>query len=58
MKNWKDLEQCDTGKLKNEAEVGLIFDWENYWALEYTELDHPKVSNMDGADPSVLPLFL
>lgn len=20
----------------NEAEVGLIFDWDNYWALEYT----------------------
>jgi len=20
----------------NEAQVGLIFDWENYWALEYT----------------------
>lgn len=21
---------------RNEAEVGLIFDWDNYWALEYT----------------------
>ena len=20
----------------NEAEVGVIFDWDNYWALEYT----------------------
>ena len=21
---------------RNEAEVGLIFDWDNYWAMEYT----------------------
>ncbi|HJC64686.1 MAG TPA: beta-galactosidase [Candidatus Blautia merdavium] len=21
---------------KNQAEVGIIFDWDNYWALEYT----------------------
>lgn len=26
---------CTLGS-RNEAEVGLIFDWDNYWALEYT----------------------
>ena len=33
-----ELEQLGDRTLgsANEAEVGLIFDWDNYWALEYT----------------------
>lgn len=32
------LEKCDTRLLgaKNISEVGIIFDWDNYWAIEYT----------------------
>ena len=34
----KELEALGDSLLgaDNEAKVGLIFDWENYWALEYT----------------------
>lgn len=34
----EELEQLGTSTLGsvNEAEVGIIFDWDNYWALEYT----------------------
>lgn len=34
----EELEQLGTSTLgsSNEAEVGIIFDWDNYWALEYT----------------------
>lgn len=34
----EQLEQLGTSTLGsvNEAEVGIIFDWDNYWALEYT----------------------
>jgi len=33
----KELEKLGSGFLDahNSAEVGIIFDWENYWALEY-----------------------
>ena len=34
----EELERLGTQTLGsvNEAEVGIIFDWDNYWALEYT----------------------
>jgi len=34
----KELQKLGSGFLdaRNSAEVGIIFDWENYWALEYT----------------------
>lgn len=34
----EELEKLGTTTLGsvNEAEVGIIFDWDNYWALEYT----------------------
>lgn len=34
----EELERLGTSTLGsvNEAEVGIIFDWDNYWALEYT----------------------
>ena len=33
-----ELEQIGTQIMgsRNEAQVGMIFDWDNYWALEYT----------------------
>ena len=34
----KELESLGTSTLGsvNESQVGIIFDWDNYWALEYT----------------------
>ena len=34
----EELERLGTSTLGsvNEADVGIIFDWDNYWALEYT----------------------
>ena len=34
----EELERLGTGTLGavNEADVGIVFDWDNYWALEYT----------------------
>ena len=34
----EELERLGTSTLGtvNQAEVGIIFDWDNYWALEYT----------------------
>lgn len=34
----QELEQLGDMTLgsENEAEVGIVFDWDNYWALEYT----------------------
>ena len=31
----------------NPAEVGIIFDWENYWALEYTSGPHRDLKYVD-----------
>lgn len=31
----------------NEAEVGMIFDWDNYWALEYTSGPSEDLSYVD-----------
>jgi len=34
----EELEKLGTGILgaENEAEVGIVFDWDNFWALEYS----------------------
>ena len=34
----QELEKLGTMTLgsENKAEVGIVFDWDNYWALEYT----------------------
>ena len=32
---------------KNPAEVGIIFDWDNYWALEYTSGPHKDLKYVD-----------
>jgi len=32
---------------KNPAEVGIIFDWDNYWALEYTSGPHIDIKYVD-----------
>lgn len=29
---------------ENKAQVGIIFDWENYWALEYTSGPHADIT--------------
>ena len=34
----RELESFGTRTLgtRNKSDVGIIFDWDNYWALEYT----------------------
>ncbi|MCL2665706.1 MAG: beta-galactosidase trimerization domain-containing protein, partial [Defluviitaleaceae bacterium] len=32
---------------KNNADVGIIFDWENYWALEYASGPHVDLKYVD-----------
>ena len=31
----------------NEAKVGILFDWENYWAVEYTSGPHKDLKYVD-----------
>lgn len=32
---------------ENKAEVGILFDWENYWALEYTSGPNADITYVD-----------
>ncbi len=44
-----ELEQLGDGILgaDNPGEVGIIFDWDNYWALEYTSGPHKDLTYED-----------
>ena len=48
-----------TGMLGSDypAKVGMIFDWDNYWALEYTSGPSVDLKYVDQSAP-LLPLFL
>ena len=56
VKNWKDLVNTDHWESVNEAEVGVIFDWDNYWALEYTSGPSDQ-SQICGPDPHAITVI-
>ena len=45
----KELEKIGSRVMgsENHAKVGIIFDWENYWALEYTSGPHRDLRYVD-----------
>ena len=64
-RSWQEVKQLgvDLGKLdvllgtKGEAEVAILLDWENWWALELDSKPSANVTLLDGLYSFYKPLF-
>ncbi len=64
-RSWQEVKQlgADLGKLdellgtRGEAEVAILLDWENWWALELDSKPSADVRMLDGLNSFYKPLF-